>query len=461
MVHNPLTLVNLATNPSFELSEGLVDVPGVSSPQAGYPPPSAPGGLYVHKHCVAFASRHWADSGTVSACVVGTSSSNDTHICPGGRDGGFELGLQPGGTYSASVVVRLEAPLTGDLNRDALTIRPGWTVGGVRQWRPARSASAPNEPGAHHLHVTFTVPADATAAWIRLVSGAPQGHGAVWWDSFILVPGEVPVDYFDGDSASDDFVYQWDGAALSGTSTRRLVEVDERLQGVDEQEGMSLIRTAIDRLDGAGEHGAAVHLLQSLMERSPASAWPIYRLATIHEARGEHATAADLYRRGAALAPTDPAFAGRLGKLAIAEKDFPEAVRAYEQALELDAGDERHQLLYGLGKALDGMGETERCRAAFIRGATEDPKPPPHLVEMLENEHRWFEPRYTIAQFVAENIDEIRERAEDDPTGCRRPGGPTAGLQLLGPGRAGGPSSGQSMLQPAEEDEPRRGGARP
>ncbi len=120
---------------------------------------------------------------------------------------------------------------------------------------------------------------------------------------------------------------------------------------------MSFIRTAIDRLDDAGEHGAAVHLLQSVMERSPGAAWPIYRLAAIHEARGENATAADLYRRGAALTPTDPALAGKLGELAIAEKDFPEAVRAYEHALELDAGDDRHRLLYGLGKALDRMGE--------------------------------------------------------------------------------------------------------
>ena len=183
--------------------------------------------LYVHGHntCELVEVPGLGLAGVTGARVEGRSGDNDTHIAPDGRNdpGRFRLGMRPGATFTASVSVYLPEPLTGRLNRAALRLIPGCLIGSRVHWTIARSAPARNERGDHRISVTFTVPAEATAAWIRLHSGMSQGNGVVYWHSFALTEADHPVDFFDGSTAADAlYTYEWIGAPNASPSRRTL-----------------------------------------------------------------------------------------------------------------------------------------------------------------------------------------------------------------------------------------------
>ncbi|TQL66593.1 capsular polysaccharide synthesis protein [Nocardioides albertanoniae] len=163
--------------------------------------------VYVHKH----ARATLVDDGDGQAVrIEGRTDSNDTHISPGGRDGGLRLGMLPGRTYTFAADVELEAPLRGVLHVNALRIVAGWSTQGEPTWNGARSAAAQNVPGRTRLAVTFTVPVDADEAWVRLFGGARKG--AVRWSRFQLSEGANGRAFLDAAAAPPDgLTARWRG----------------------------------------------------------------------------------------------------------------------------------------------------------------------------------------------------------------------------------------------------------
>lgn len=167
----------------------------------------APGG--------ALSSTQWFASGASSARVIPRGTSSDTYVAPGG-DSGFQLGMQAGMTYTALATIRLAAAQTGTLHTRARRI-VAFTSGAVTE---TPSTTAPNAAGVTQLSVTFTVPAGATGAWVRLYNGASAGNGDVWWDDFMLIEGTYTGDYFDGATPDPGPLerYEWTGTANASTS---------------------------------------------------------------------------------------------------------------------------------------------------------------------------------------------------------------------------------------------------
>lgn len=168
---------------------------------------------------VRISSTQWSASGTRSLRLHPNGATTDTFASPGGDSGAFRLGMAPGRTYTVLATIRLaQAQVTGDVR--ARRIR-AFVAGGVSGAGVAyESAQADNVPGEYELRLTFTVPADATSAWIRLYNGASGGNGEVWWDNFAVVEGTYEGDYFDGSTPDTDLTqFTWTGTADASTST--------------------------------------------------------------------------------------------------------------------------------------------------------------------------------------------------------------------------------------------------
>mgnify|MGYP001488326453 CR=1 FL=1 len=177
---------------------GVVGGPGSAAMYVGY------------VRCV--SSQLWHRSGSRSARLIPSSASNDSRISPGGDGGALRLGMLPGRTYTALGTIRLTAPQTGTLSSLARRIVV-YTHSGVG-YVPIASSQPPNVAGEHEVRLTFTVPATATEAFVRLYNGASAGNGDVWWDDFMLVEGEYTGPYRDGDSPG----WVWNGTAHGSTS---------------------------------------------------------------------------------------------------------------------------------------------------------------------------------------------------------------------------------------------------
>ena len=165
-----------------------------------------------------FQSQEWANSGTKSLRLSGRTDSNNVWVDVEGDSGGFRLGMEAGKTYTALAKIRLNAPLTGTLFTQSRSIAAFINTGAI-----IASKAAPNVAGVHEVRVTFTIPSNATAAWIRLYSGASAGNGDVWWDDLIVVEGTYTGDYFDGDSTDTETVtYAWAGTANASQSIAQI-----------------------------------------------------------------------------------------------------------------------------------------------------------------------------------------------------------------------------------------------
>lgn len=168
-----------------------------------------------------FQSSLWAASGVASLRITSTTASSDTKAAPGGDTGGMRLGMEGGKTYTALGTIRLSAPLTGVLHTRALRMVAFYKTPSTG-YLEASSAVSANVPGATDLSVTFTLPADASEAFVRLYSGAPAGGGEVWWDDFMLVEGAWTGGYFDGSTPSTpELAYSWTGVADNSSSVVR------------------------------------------------------------------------------------------------------------------------------------------------------------------------------------------------------------------------------------------------
>lgn len=158
-------------------------------------------------------SQMWTSNGTYSLRTIpflqaGDDATRDTFASVRGDAGAMRLGMVAGKTYTVAVWCRLETPQTGVLyGRPRSVVFYYKTTG---SYISIPSAPAPNEAGVHLVRHTFTVPADATEAFIRLYNGATLGNGDVWWDMFTIAEGEhpdlMPFDGYSQDTADVDYI---------------------------------------------------------------------------------------------------------------------------------------------------------------------------------------------------------------------------------------------------------------
>jgi hypothetical protein len=442
------TIVNLVPNPSFEQT-----APG-SRGRSDFELPYEEGGLYTHVHNTARASTAWCAGGRQSVFVKGTSRSNDTHIAPGGRneEGTFRLGMRPGETYTAQVTVHLEERLRGALHKDALTIALGCVMGGRTDWRVAVSEPAPNRPGSRQLTLTFTVPAEATAAWIRLVCGMSAGAGGVHWDDVMLTqsPGALP--YFDGDTPEDAcFTYGWTGARQLSPSTRTLKDPDLLLRDpgtrepLDEEQLQDVCRLLAEA--GTAEELALVsEHIRRLPTLTEETARPLTAMLGEAQERMERRRA-----RVSASAGLDrvPEHHVQKARALLDERRWRSAAAAYERAVALAPEDA--QLRYELAEAYDRVRDDASSLRVCREAVALDAPLPFDALAALETYPRAFRARRTTGLFVAERLAEIRRRADAAPGGEGSVGDPLPVFSYWAQGRAAAPPLVQRCLARIEE----------
>ena len=144
-----------------------------------------------------------------------------TWVCPGGGRGAFRSGLTPGGTYTASVQMRIPRRLAGGAALNRLHLSAWCMIDGERQL-VARSHRSPNEQGTYRLFVSFRVPSEATAAWVAVSCGRWEGDRVLVTNAS-LTPTTALVPYFDGGTEGDRWYdYAWTGEPLSSESLRTM-----------------------------------------------------------------------------------------------------------------------------------------------------------------------------------------------------------------------------------------------
>jgi hypothetical protein len=361
--------------------------------------------LYVHVHSNCQRVEVPGRPGVGAARVTGRGENNDTHIAPDGRDapGKFRLGLRPGGTYTASVSVFLPEPLTGWLNAGALRIIPGCRVGAVTNWTLAKSPPARNEHGDHRISVTFTVPADASSAWVRLQAGMSEGNGTVYWHSFVLTETDYPAGYFDGSTPDDDFhTYEWTGVPDASPS-RRVTRVAA---------GVSAAAIA-DQAVRSAEAGAEQEA-RALLPALPGglAGLPEGQLAgaRVSVALGETAAARKILQKLAKAGDPDGDAAYELGRIALRDGAWTTAEPWLRVALtKRPAVPER---AYDLASVYDKLKRRDDSKRTSAEGLAHDPGLPFDGPAVLDADVKCFGARRQVAIFLAEQLDEIRAQAE-------------------------------------------------
>lgn len=161
-------------------------------------------------------SPDWASAGTKSLRQSPNSTSgNDSYSPVVGDAGAVRLGMEAGKTYTLSATIRMSAAQTGSLNTAARSLRAytkGASPSGYQTWG---SNQASNAAGSTRLSVTFTLPSDASEAFVRLYNGALQGGGDTYWDAISLTEGSTTYSYADGNSPS----WIWNGTPNNSTSS--------------------------------------------------------------------------------------------------------------------------------------------------------------------------------------------------------------------------------------------------
>ena len=421
-----MEIVNLAPNPRFrgQGSAARIVVDGVPTDVTLYDQPFAVGGVYVHGHNVGYAADVPGLVGTTGVRVTGASTNNDTHIAPGGRNepGQFRLGMKPGRTYTASVGVYLPRPLTGTLNTNSLRITVGVMNGpAVTDWNVAQSQPARNEFGQHRISVTFTLPEHATAAWIRLISGMSQGHGSVYWHSFILTETDAPVDYFDGDTGADAFhAVEWLGEPDASPSRRWLMDPATTAAGASSR---TTIAAEAARLAGSGQLAEAGILISHLGSISKDAAYLVSR-ATEAMAREDDAVASNSLRLAVKIGDPSGDAEFQLGRLYEKQSQWSSAESWYRKALAKQPLDPTRS--YRLAWMLEKLGRQDAAAKVSAAGLEFDTQLPFDARVLLTPEAKAVAVRREIGIFLSENLDQIRIQTSQrlDKTADNMPGTP-------------------------------------
>lgn len=135
-----------------------------------------------------FQSQKWANTGTNSLrTVANLATDNNSFAYVNGDTNAITSGLLvPGATYRLRLTGRIE---TAQAN-------PSGSARGILLVTSAGNQSGPQFPnvaGAYPLDWTFTVPAGATSATLRLYNGGFAGDSDVFWDDVSLVPVTIPA----------------------------------------------------------------------------------------------------------------------------------------------------------------------------------------------------------------------------------------------------------------------------
>lgn len=156
-----------------------------------------------------------------SVTISPNAASNDTNLRSGGDVGAIRLGMSPGKSYIASATVDTPVAQTGVLNTNQRQIvvyikAPSTGVSYVVTKSPMGPVS-----GSNRVSVKFTLPADATEAFIRFYNGASVGNGDVKWSKFLLEEGSVLNTFYAGDFADERYQYVWAGAPNNSATIKK------------------------------------------------------------------------------------------------------------------------------------------------------------------------------------------------------------------------------------------------
>lgn len=178
---------------------------------------SVPLNVATATEAAAVSSTNWAELGTKSVKIVPNTASNASAVIVAGSAAslaGQGITFVPGRTYTVMAAVHLFAAMTGTQHANARRITATFNgTGGTT----VQSAQAPNTPGTTYPSLTFTVPADATIAYVQLWNGASGGGGNVAWDTMLVIEEDYDGQYFDGSHAEAGVPF-WNGTADASTS---------------------------------------------------------------------------------------------------------------------------------------------------------------------------------------------------------------------------------------------------
>lgn len=191
--------INMLSNPSIEIDESG----------------------YTGSGATVARDPDWASEGLSSLSVTADGSSNDSYAYVEGGTGAIRLGMEAGKTYTITASVHTPVAQSGSLNTRARKIVV-FTKSGASPAIETDSSAGP-ATGTGRVRVTFTIPVDATEAYIRLYNGSGVNGQVVYWDELILVEGTTAIPYFDGDVVNDGlYTYEWSGELNLSTSIKRL-----------------------------------------------------------------------------------------------------------------------------------------------------------------------------------------------------------------------------------------------
>lgn len=208
--------VNLATNPSWETTTGLVNVRTnlITNPAAevnvttGWTPNAS----------TVTRDTTWFASGAASFKIVPNGAQAQSDFRAGSATT-FPFGMAAGKTYTLSGTVRLEAAQTsGSLDTRARRVSLLYSTDGST-WNYNYGTQAPNAAGTFRSSITLAIPANATGVIVMIGNGSSLAADAVWWDELLLEEGSTLYPYFDGSTpAAGDFTYAWAGTVHGSAS---------------------------------------------------------------------------------------------------------------------------------------------------------------------------------------------------------------------------------------------------
>jgi hypothetical protein len=144
------------------------------------------------------------------------SASNASWMNIGGDTGAIRLNLVPGQTYTVRATARLGGALAGAAGTFARQI-VAYTRIGTGSYSTVASSRISNAAGTADLSLEFTVPVNASEAFIRFFHGHPEAGSTIWWYKLRISAGTIATtgtgfwdgDTYDGPYFTDD-EYGWD-----------------------------------------------------------------------------------------------------------------------------------------------------------------------------------------------------------------------------------------------------------
>jgi hypothetical protein len=184
------------------------------------------GSIFIGSDCTLdLNDTSWAAHGATSVNLYSPIDS-DAFVYVGGDTGEMRLGMSAGRTYVLSATGRVKVALSGAEDVHARRLTAWYYLPTANSYTPVVSEPIPAAVGTpERVSVRFTIPQDATEAFIRAYHG--HAAGEIQWDAFRLTeftgdPGDT--DYFDGGTTdTDGYVYAWTGDVNASTSVRTAI----------------------------------------------------------------------------------------------------------------------------------------------------------------------------------------------------------------------------------------------